>query len=45
MRNFTNFHQNTCRPQNWDFDGILLPKVENTWAKIQRRVMSNDTDK
>ena len=25
-RNFANFHQSTC--QNWDFDGILLSKVE-----------------
>ena len=24
--------------QNWDFDGILLPKVENAWAKnLERR--------
>ena len=37
------FHQNTCNPQNWDFDGILLLKVENAWSKIHRGVMSNDT--
>ena len=29
MRNLTNFYQNTQKSQNWDFDGILLSKVEN----------------
>ena len=29
MKNLTNFHQSTQKCQNWDFDGILLPKVEN----------------
>ena len=29
MRNLTNFHQSTRKCQNWDFDGVLLPKVEN----------------
>ena len=29
MRNLTNFHQGTQKCQNWNFDGILLPKVEN----------------
>ena len=33
MRNLANFYQNTWKCQNWDFDGILLPKVENAWAK------------
>ena len=30
-RTFTraNFHQSTRKSQNWDFDGILLSKVEN----------------
>ena len=23
MKNMTNFHQITCKSQNWDFDGIL----------------------
>ena len=32
MRNLANFHQSTWRSQNWDFDGILLFKVENIWA-------------
>ena len=29
MRNLANFHQSTRKCQNWDFDGILLFKVEN----------------
>ena len=29
MRNLANFHQSTLNCQNWDFYGILLPKVEN----------------
>ena len=28
-RNLANFYQNTQKSQNWDFDGILLSKVEN----------------
>ena len=27
-----NFHQSTGKSQKWDFDGILLSKVENVWA-------------
>ena len=27
-----NIHQSTRKSQNWDFDGILLSKVENGWA-------------
>ena len=27
-----NFHQSTWKSPNWDFDGILLSKVENVWA-------------
>ena len=26
--NLANFHQSTLKCQNWDFDGILLSKVE-----------------
>ena len=29
MRNLENFHQSTQKSQNWNFDGILLSKVEN----------------
>ena len=29
MRNLGNFYQNTGKSKNWDFDGILLSKVEN----------------
>ena len=28
-RNLANFHQSTPKSRNWDFDGILLSKVEN----------------
>ena len=31
MRNLANFPQSTRKCQNWNFDGILLPKVENVW--------------
>ena len=29
MRNLVNFHQSTRKSENWDFDEILLSKVEN----------------
>ena len=29
MRNLESFHQSTWKSQNWDFDGILLRRVEN----------------
>ena len=29
MRNLAKFHQSTRKCQNWNFDGILLSKVEN----------------
>ena len=29
MRNLAYFHQSTQKCQNWNFDGILLSKVEN----------------
>ena len=29
MRNLADFHQSTRKSQNWDFDDILLSKVEN----------------
>ena len=28
----TNFHESTWSSQNWDFDGILLSKLENLWS-------------
>ena len=38
MRNLVKFYQSTWRCQNWDFDGILLFKVENAWAKNFQRI-------
>ena len=32
MNNLANFHQSTLKCQNWDFDRILLSKVENVSA-------------
>ena len=32
MRNLANIHQSTLKSQTWDFDGILLSKVQNIWA-------------
>ena len=32
MSNLANFHQSTQKCKNWDFDGILLSKVENVSA-------------
>ena len=29
MRNLGTFHQSNRKSPNWDFDGILLSKVEN----------------
>ena len=29
MTYVANFHQSTRKSQNWDFDGILLSKVDN----------------
>ena len=43
MRNLANFHQSTRKCQNWDFDGILLSKVENYELKIYR-VMCHDNE-
>ena len=28
MKNLANFHQSTWKSENWDFDGILLSKVQ-----------------
>ena len=41
MRNLPNFQQSTQKSQNWDFNGILLSKVYNVWAKkVQRNYLS-----
>ena len=41
MRNLAKFHQSTQKCQNWNFDGILLPKVENVWLQnLQRSYVS-----
>ena len=45
MRNLAIFHQSSWKCQNWDFDGILLSKVEKTWAKHYRGVMCHDNEK
>ena len=29
IRNLANFYQSTQKSENWNFDGILLSKVEN----------------
>ena len=31
LRNMANFHHSTWKSENWDFDGVLLSKVENIW--------------
>ena len=33
MKNLANFHQNIWKCQNWDFDWILVSKIENPQAK------------
>ena len=37
VRNLVNFHQNTWKCLNWNFDGIFLSKIENAWAKKLQR--------
>ena len=32
LRNLANCYQSAWKSQNWDFDGILLSKVQNAWA-------------
>ena len=44
IRNLANFHQNTWKCQNWDFDGMPLSKVENARAKNYRGVMCNQNE-
>ena len=37
MRNFANFHQSTQKCQNWNFNKILLSKVEHVSASNLQR--------
>ena len=37
IRNLESFHQSTWECQNWDFDVILLSKVEKVWPWNLRR--------
>ena len=38
MRNLVNFQQSIWKYLNWDFDGILLSKIEIAWAKNLQRI-------
>ena len=41
IKNLANFHRSTWKCRDCDFDGILLSKVENAWAKsLLRRHVS-----
>ena len=44
MRNLGNFHQRTWKSQNWNFDGILLFKVENLWAWNLQAIINRDNE-
>ena len=44
MWNLANFDKNNWKCQNWDFDRILLSKIENAELKHYRGVMCNDTE-
>ena len=45
MKNLANFLQNTWNKcQNWDFDGILLSKIEVHELKYDRGTMRSDTE-
>ena len=45
MTNFANFHQSTQKYQNWNFDKMLLSKVENTSAlNLQWSYMCPDNE-
>ena len=43
MRNFANFHQSTQKYQNWNFDKMLLSKVEIYSGVICGMTMKSDT--
>ena len=41
MNNLDNFHQSAIKSKNWNFDGILLFKAENSWTwNLQRSYVS-----
>ena len=42
--NLANFCQSIWQCENWDFDGILLSKVDHLWLKDYREVMCNETE-
>ena len=44
MRNLGSFHQRTWKSQNWNFDGILLFKVENLWAWNLQAIINRDNE-
>ena len=44
MKNLANFHQSTWKSQNWDFDGILCPKLKIYELKIYRGVICHDNE-
>ena len=44
MWNLANFDKNNWKCQNWDFNRILLSKIENAELKHYRGVMCNDTE-
>ena len=45
MRNLGNFHHSTRKSPNWDFDGILLCKVENVSAEDLQRFICHENEK
>ena len=45
MTNFANIHQSTRKYQNWNFDKMLLSKVENVSAlNLQWSYMCHDNE-
>ena len=32
MNNLDNFHQSAIKSKNWNFDGFLFFKAENSWT-------------
>ena len=44
MKNLLNLYQSTRKSQNWDFDEILLSKVENVWAVNYKGIMCQNNE-